>query len=370
MRYAPILFLALVLIGSYATPGPAKSSAPVMSPAPPAVIYTQSDAMGGWHIRGDRYWSGFLGQLYTRPLSQASTSVAYSRTAGVTCIDLGGMIFAASDAMYPSARFQCGTASFEVVDCNDVETCRHARIVARWQTGIAPDYRSLSLFYWYNNCRGIESITFENPGSVGFGQTLELRQGPGLLAEPDEPDCRSGPLAALYAASAQPTAIYSEGSGRDAWRIQGDRFWNGDPRHLGMRPLARAPAGVVRSRTADAACVDLAGMIFGAPETLRLGVQFQCGTARFEVVECENPERCGYARIAATWRTGVAPNQRPVPVFYWYNRCRGIESITFSLARPLRVGFGETLELRQGPGLLAQPDSPACRNDPRSALYD
>lgn len=368
MRYAPVLPPLLALVAGCEALAAAQSPTPTRAPAQPAIIYAESSGLGAWHIRGNRFWNGPPSHLYAAPLSTASASVTYSQTAEVACVE-AGLTFGAPDTLFAGARFQCGTAQFRIVDCDEPETCRYAQIEATMRTGVAPGYGSLVAFYWYNRCRGVESITLENPRSVGFGETLELRQGPGLLARPDSPECRNDPSSALYDATAEPAAIYAEGDGRDAWHIRGNRFWNGNPGHLDRRPLNRAPASVVHSRTSNAACVDLGGMTFGAPDALRLGEQFQCGEARFEVVECNDPNRC-YARIAATWRTGIAPNYRSVPVFYWYNRCRGVESITFSLARPLRVGFGETLELRQGPGLLAQPDSPACRNDPRSALYD
>lgn len=160
-----------------------------------------------------------------------------------------------------------------------------------------------------------------------------------------------------------PATVYSASDGHSAWHLQGNRFWSGSPAELRAVPLREAPATVRYSRTAGVACIDLGGMAFGAPDLLRKGAQFQCGVARFEVVDCDFPDDCRNALIEAIWRGEV-------PVNYYYNRCRGVQSITFSLDRPLRVGFGTTLELRQGTGLLAQPDTPACRRDPSAGLMD
>lgn len=173
------------------------------------------------------------------------------------------------------------------------------------------------------------------------------------------------------AISAQPATVYTTGDGTQAWHIRGNRFWSGRPGELHTTPLSGAPASVIYSQTSGAACISLDGvMTFGAPDMLRKGAGFRCGAARFEVVDCDFPENCVNARIAAIWRTGVAPEYHDLPVNYFYNRCRGVQSITFSLDRPLRVGFGETLELRKGLGLLAQPDTPACRRDPGAGLYE
>lgn len=78
---------------------------------------------------------------------------------------------------------------------------------------------------------------------------------------------------------------------------------------------------------------------------------------------------CRQALIEAIWRTGVATDYHEVPVNYLFNPCR-IQSVTFSLDRPLRVAFGSTLELRRGPGILAQPKRSDCRTDPGAQLYD
>jgi hypothetical protein len=173
------------------------------------------------------------------------------------------------------------------------------------------------------------------------------------------------------AAPAQPATVYAESDGQGAWHILGDRTWNGRPGELLVAPLSEAPASITHWRTADVACLSLDGVRnFGAPDRLRKGARFRCGAARFEVVDCDFPEDCRNALIEALWRTGVAPDYGELPVNYFYNRCRGVQSITLSLDRPLRVGFGETLELRQGLGLLAQPNSPTCRRDPVSGLYD
>jgi hypothetical protein len=150
--------------------------------------------------------------------------------------------------------------------------------------------------------------------------------------------------------------IYAPADGGEAWHFQGNR-WR---RALSdQSPLSEAPLRY--SRSAGGACVDLDGVgPFGAPDVLRVGARFQCGTARFEVVACEFTDTC---RIEATWRMGVAPDGGELRVNYFYKRCGGIQAITFDLDRALRVGFGGTLELRQGLGLLAQPDAPGCRDD-------
>lgn len=367
--HAPIKFSLLVLVAGCETLALAQVSPLATNPGPPPVIYTEGGGLYALHIRGERHWSGNPDYLYTTPLSTASANVRYWRTTDATCVE-GAGTFGAPDTLSLGVEFQCGTARFKVVDCDEPETCRYARIEAILQTGVAPDYQSLREYYWYNRCRGVESMTLESPTNVGFGATLELRQGPGLLAQPDSPACTSDPSSALYNAAAQPASIYTESDGQHAWHVRDNRFWSGDPRQLGSRPLSQSLASVTYSRAENAVCVDLSGMIFGAPDRLSIGTQFRCGTARFEIVDCEDPEACFYVRIEGLWQTGIAPNYRSVPVTYWYNRCRGVESITFSPARPLRVSFGETLELRQGLGLLAQPNSPTCRNDHRSALYE
>jgi len=169
----------------------------------------------------------------------------------------------------------------------------------------------------------------------------------------------------------RPATIYTVSDGSEAWHIQGNRWWNGRPGILRTEPLSRALATITISRTADAECVSLDGVSdFGAPRRLRQGVRFRCGATRFEVVDCDLPEDCRNARIEAIWRTGIAPEFHELAVNYFYNRCRGVQSITLSQDRPLRVGFGSTLELRQGLGLLAQPDTPACRRDPAAELYE
>jgi hypothetical protein len=157
-------------------------------------------------------------------------------------------------------------------------------------------------------------------------------------------------LPASPAAPEQPVTIYAPGDGGEAWYFQGDRWWR-------ETPANEAPLRY--SRSAGAACVDLDGSgPFGAPDALRVGARFRCGTARFEVITCEFfPDTC---RIEGTWRMGAAPNDLPLRVNYFYDRCGGIQSITFDLDPALRVGFGGVLELRQGPGLLAQPDAPGC----------
>lgn len=170
---------------------------------------------------------------------------------------------------------------------------------------------------------------------------------------------------------AKQATIYATSDGTDALHFSGDRIWTGSPGELLVAPLSEAQPTITYSRVAGVACVSLDGVsTFGAPDVLRKGARFRCGTARFEVVDCDFPDDCRNALIEAIWRTGVAPDYRELPVNYFYNRCRGVQSITFSLDRPVRVGFGETLELRQGLGLLAQPDTPACRRDPVAGLYN
>jgi hypothetical protein len=174
-------------------------------------------------------------------------------------------------------------------------------------------------------------------------------------------DCGSSAhLPAPAAAPELPLTIYAPGDGGEAWHFQGN-FWR---RALSDVQLDEAPLRYARS--AGAACVDLDGSgPFGAPDTLRVGTRFQCGTARFEVVACEiTTDTC---RIRAIWRMGVPPNGGELPVNYFYNRCRGILSITFDLDANRRVTFGGVLELRHGPGLLARPDAPGC--DVETELY-
>ena len=174
------------------------------------------------------------------------------------------------------------------------------------------------------------------------------------------------------AGRAESAIVYATSDGTDAMHILGNRIWTGDPGELREAPLRDAPPTVTYSRHGDVACVSLdreGVSVFGTADTLRKGARFRCGTARFEVIDCDYPNDCRNAHILAFWRTGVAPNYGQLPVNYYYNRCRGIQSVTFSLDRPLRVGFGETLELRQGPGLLAQPDTPSCGQDPISGLF-
>jgi hypothetical protein len=172
-------------------------------------------------------------------------------------------------------------------------------------------------------------------------------------------------------ARAQPATVYAAADGSFAWHVQNNRFWSGSPSELSGAPLSEAPASVIYSRTSGGTCVNLDGiMILGAPDTAAKGVRFQCGATRFQVVDCSPLEECYDTWIEAIWRTGVAPNYQEIPVNYFYNRCRGIQSITFSLERPLKVGLGATLELRQGIGLLAQPKLLDCKSDPRSRLYE
>jgi len=168
----------------------------------------------------------------------------------------------------------------------------------------------------------------------------------------------------------QPATLYTTGDGTNAWHIRGNLFWNGAPRELMVAPLSEAKPTVTRFRANEAACISLDGvMTFGAPNVVRKGLRFQCGATRFEVTECDPSEDCVDARIEAIWRTGVAPNYSEVPVNFFYNRCRGVQSITFSLDRPIKADFGSTLELRQGLGLLAQPNTQACARDPALSLY-
>jgi hypothetical protein len=137
------------------------------------------------------------------------------------------------------------------------------------------------------------------------------------------------------------------------WHFQGN-VWR---RAFPQSTLSEAPLRY--SRSAGAACVDLEGIgPFGAPDMLRVGTRFQCGTAHFVVVSCGITT--DYCRIEATWRMGAARDSVELRVHYFYSRCRGILSITFDLDPRLRVGFGETLELRYGLGLLARPDAPEC----------
>ena len=170
--------------------------------------------------------------------------------------------------------------------------------------------------------------------------------------------------------SAQSPTIYTSSDGTGAWHIVGNRFWSGLPSALPFQPQRDAQPTITYTRLGNVACASLDGVSnFGAPDMLRQGARFQCGTARFEVVDCDMPEDCHYALIQAIWRTGVEPNFSEVPVNYFYNRCRGVQSITFSPDRPLRVGFGTTLELRQGLGLLAQPDAPVCGREPGAGQF-
>lgn len=172
------------------------------------------------------------------------------------------------------------------------------------------------------------------------------------------------------AISLQPATVYTSSDGYGAWYILSNRFWSGAQGELDAVRLSEAPASVSHWRANNTACVSLdEATIFGAPDILRKGARFRCGTARFEVADCDFPEDCRNALILAFWRTGIAPDYHELPVNYFYNRCRGVQSITFSLDRPLRVVFGSTLELRQGLGLLAQPETPACRREPGAELY-
>jgi hypothetical protein len=169
---------------------------------------------------------------------------------------------------------------------------------------------------------------------------------------------------ATPAVASQLPTVYLSSDGMDGIYVRGNRVWKGTAGELAVAPLNEAGAAVVYSRAPDAACVGFDEVqLFGVPDRLRKGVRFRCGTAQFEVIDCDNPENCDNALILAFWRTGVAPGYNQLPVNYYYNRCRGIQSITFSLDRPVRVGFGEALELREGLGLLAQPNSPACGRD-------
>lgn len=185
--------------------------------------------------------------------------------------------------------------------------------------------------------------------------------------------CDSGERAGSSSApsrAAQPAILYTTGDGTEAWHIRANRFWSGAPRELRVAPLAEATPTVSHSRRGEVECISLDGvMTFGAPNVVQKGLTFRCGATRFEVTECKHSQDCIDAQIEAFWRTGVAPNHSEVPVSYLYNRCRGIQSITFSLERPLKADFGSTLELRGGLGLLAQPDAPDCAGDPALGLY-
>lgn len=168
----------------------------------------------------------------------------------------------------------------------------------------------------------------------------------------------------------QLVSIYASADASSAWYIQGRSYWSGAPHELRVAPLTEARATIAYSRTANASCVDLDGVsTFGAPDDLRKGTKFECGAARFEVADCDFPEACRNARIEAIWRTGAAPNYHELPVNYFYNVCRGVQAITFSQNDQLRVQFGSTLELRQGLGLLAQPEGQGCKSDPTGQLY-
>jgi hypothetical protein len=159
-------------------------------------------------------------------------------------------------------------------------------------------------------------------------------------------------LPAPPAAPEPPLTIYAPGDGGEMWHFQGN-VWR---RAFPQSTLSEAPLRYARS--AGATCVDLDGIgPFGAPDMLRVGARFQCGTARFVVVACEFADNC---RIEATWRMGDAPGSVELRVHYFYSRCRGILSITFDLDAHRRVGFGGALELRHGLGLLARPDAPGC----------
>ena len=194
-----------------------------------------------------------------------------------------------------------------------------------------------------------------------------------LLASVCLPGCDFSDWAASQPAVAPGTPssiIYTSADGTGAWHIRGNRFWSGAPAELRVAPLSDAQPSLTWSRVAEAECVSLDGvMTFGAPNSMRKGLQFRCGATRLRVTDCTPSEDCTDALIEAIWRTGVEPNYSEVPVNYFYNRCRGIQSITFSLDRPVKVNFGSTLELRQGLGLLAQPDAPICLRDPALGLY-
>jgi hypothetical protein len=102
-------------------------------------------------------------------------------------------------------------------------------------------------------------------------------------------------------------------------------------------------------------------MSFGVPEVVQEGYRFACGTSTFEVLECYSQVNCVSSLIRGEWRTGTEPEFRNVPVRYIYNKCLGILSISLFDALNEPESFGSALELRNGSGLLANPQHEDCQ---------
>ncbi len=165
--------------------------------------------------------------------------------------------------------------------------------------------------------------------------------------------------------------IYSASRGSEFWRIYGDQFWVGNIAELREGASNNTTTTINYFQENGITCVNLDTVsIFGVPDTLRVGMQFQCGTAQFEVTNCNSSDDCGSALIEGMWRTGSPPSYRDLPVSYYYDRCRGIQSITFSLDPELLNPIGSSLELRQGLGLLATSDSAECSDDLYYRLFN
>ena len=116
-------------------------------------------------------------------------------------------------------------------------------------------------------------------------------------------------------------------------------------------------------------CIFMDGdvMTFGVPIEVQKGQKFECGASDFEVLECFD-QGCTSSIIGGFWRTGLKPDFGKVPLQFIYNECLGITSISFANYSVEPEGIGTSLELRNGLGLLANPNARICQNNPISEL--
>ncbi|MFN3946348.1 MAG: hypothetical protein ACK4K7_15635 [Allosphingosinicella sp.] len=158
--------------------------------------------------------------------------------------------------------------------------------------------------------------------------------------------------------------MYIDGKGSSGWvfvegAVPADALsFTSDQRSLAWSSIRREQSG-------NALCIvgEDGAVSFGVPSRIAKGVRFACGTGEFEVADCAGERDCSSALIRGAWRTGEAPNLHRLPIAYSYHECFGILSISFH-GQSTPLGVGDTLELRQGAGLLSDLQREDCRKHP------